>query len=95
MADRTRPGYCAPHFIRDGRKNVPADTIYEGTSMCWDCLRRLAAEGLRAEVERPRMKPHAGLPTVQCGMSHRHLPHNWLHASVGGVDYPASCPGNR
>jgi hypothetical protein len=41
MADRTRPGYCAPHFLRSRRRNVPADTIYEGTSMCWDCLDRI------------------------------------------------------
>jgi hypothetical protein len=39
VAERTRPGYCAPHFVREGRR-VPADTIYQGTSMCWDCLKK-------------------------------------------------------
>jgi hypothetical protein len=40
MAERTRPGYCAGHYIRLRRKNVPADTIYQGTSLCWECVDR-------------------------------------------------------
>jgi hypothetical protein len=37
MAERTRPGYCAPCYL-DARRVKPADTIWKGTAFCWKCL---------------------------------------------------------